>query len=104
VDEVDLFTSSNFLPRHLDMIVSLGRHRGVRFFGASRRPQDIPPLIRAQAGRIISFIQTEPRCIEWLRQVMGDAALQVRRLQRFKALEWDDSQGPGILDTYSPQG
>jgi DNA helicase HerA-like ATPase len=91
VDEIDLFTSPNFLPRHLDRIVSLGRHRNIRFYCATRRPKEIPPLIRAQAGTVISFQQTEPLDLEWCKAVMGSDAENLPTLPQYQAFEWSDS-------------
>lgn len=104
VDEVDLFTSPNFLPRHLDRIVSLGRHRNIRFFCATRRPKEIPPLIRAQAGTIISFRQTEPLDLEWCQQVMGEEAGRLPTLGQYKPVVWSDNETPQALDTSSEVG
>ena len=92
VDEVDTYCAPNFLPRHLDRIVSLGRHRDINFWCATRRPKEIPPLIRAQATRVVSFVQHEAADIEWCRQVMGDDAFTLPNLGRYKALDWQDGQ------------
>jgi hypothetical protein len=90
IDEVDLFCSPNFTPRHLDMIVSLGRHRGLSVYCATRRPKEIPATIRAQAARVISFRQSEPADLEWCRQVMGAMADRLPGLAEYQRLTWDD--------------
>jgi hypothetical protein len=90
VDECDQFMGPNFLPRHLDMLVSLGRHRDLSFIGASRRPKEIHPLIRAQASEIHSFQQTEPLDLDWCYQVMGEQTERLPTLPPFYALVWRD--------------
>lgn len=90
VDEIDTFCAPTYTPRHLDMIVSLGRHRGISFWGATRRPKEIPALIRAQANEVISYTQTEPADLDWCRQVMGERADELPGLGKYKAFEWRD--------------
>lgn len=99
VDEIDLFCSGVFVPRHLDRIVSLGRHRNIKLYCATRRPKEIPPLIRAQAGTVISFRQTEPLDLEWCKQVMGDDAENLPTLRQFEPFVWDDAQPAAPVDT-----
>ena len=94
VDEVDLFTSPTFIPRPLDKVISLGRHRGISLWVASRRPKEIHSLIRSQANRVMSFAQTEPADLEWCRQVMGSQADELPGLGQYKSLTWFDGQKP----------
>jgi YD repeat-containing protein len=92
VEEIDLFCSPQSMPRYLDMIISLGRHRGLSFVCASRRPKEIHPLIRSQANEIISYTQTEPGDLEWCQQVMGhDLASRLPELPPFESIVWRDS-------------
>jgi len=90
VEEVDQYCNSSFLPRHLDMIVSLGRHRDLSVWVASRRPKEIHPLIRSQANQVVSFAQTEPADLEWSRQVIGDLSADLPGLKKYRSLTWKD--------------
>ncbi len=91
IEEVDQFCSPSFLPKHLDMIVSLGRHRDLSVWVASRRPKEIHPLIRSQANTVISFAQTEPADLEWSAQVMGSMVEKLPRLKKFRSVTWQDT-------------
>ena len=91
VDEIDLHSSPISLSQPLEEMISLGRHRNVDFYCASRRPYLIHPLIRSQANRIYSFQQTEPRDLKWCSEVMSPNTLeQLPRLPFFKFIEWND--------------
>lgn len=90
VEEVDQFSAPTYLPRHLDMLVSLGRHRDLSVWVASRRPKEIHALIRSQANRVVSFSQTEPADLEWSRQVVGDLAGRLPSLKKFEHVTWED--------------
>lgn len=90
VEEIDLVSSPRRMPHPLERIVSIGRHYDLSLYAASRRPHAIHPHIRAQAHQITTFIQTEPRDIKWLQEVMGERALGVPRLGRFKSIDWRD--------------
>jgi len=91
VDEIDLFTSPSFLPRSLDKVVSLGRHRELSIWVATRRPKEVHPLIRSQANRVLSFAQTEPADLDWSRQVMGDMADSLPSLKQYESRCWHDT-------------
>lgn len=102
VEEVDLFSSPHSLPLPLEKIISIGRHRDLSCFVASRRAPAIHPLIRSQAARIISFTQTEPRDLDWCREVMGSEAEKLPGLRQFHFLEWRDDLPPLKPEKTSP--
>ncbi len=91
VEEVDLFCKSWKMPLPFEHMVSIGRHREISVFAVSRRPANVHPLIRSQASKVITFRQNEPRDIEWLEQVIGDAAHKVPKLRQYECLVWVDS-------------
>lgn len=91
VEEVDLFASSHSMPIPLQRLVSIGRHKEISFIAISRRPHAVHPLIRSQTNRMISFKQTEPRDIDYLRELIGEKADQIPKLSKYKFVEWDDS-------------
>ncbi len=55
VDEVDSFSTSNFMSPHFKELIKMGRHRQVNLIAACRRPHEMNPLIRSQANRFIIF-------------------------------------------------
>lgn len=74
------------LPHRLDYIrkiVRFGRHSAISLYATTQRPADIPPVIRAQITRFISFRQHEPRDIEWIRQLLGEEALTLKNLEKY---------------------
>ena len=92
VDEIDLHINSQWMPESLDNLVSLGRHRDISLYCATRRPKEIHPLIRSQAHQVISYQQTEPADLEWCRAVMGDKAEGLPTLGLHEAIVWNDTE------------
>lgn len=90
IEEVDQFCNAAYLPVSLDLIVSLGRHRDLSVWVASRRPKEIHPLIRSQANQVVSFAQTEPADLEWSRQVIGEMADRLPGLKKRESMTWND--------------
>ena len=92
VEEIDTFLSRN--PEGLDAaflnIVQRGRHRGIELIGITQRPFAVPPILRSQCKRLITFRQFEDRDITWLSGILGDRALEVPDLKQFEYLEMDN--------------
>jgi hypothetical protein len=55
IDEVDQFSTSNYMTPRFKQVVKMGRHVGVNLIAACRRPHEMNPLIRSQANRFIIF-------------------------------------------------
>lgn len=55
VDEVDQFSTSQYMPSRFKQAIKMGRHVGVNVIAACRRPHEMNPLIRSQANRFIIF-------------------------------------------------
>lgn len=55
IDEVDNFTTSQYLPMYFRRIVKYGRHRQIGLIAAARRPMEMNKLIRSQANRFVVF-------------------------------------------------
>ena len=91
VDEIDLHTNPNMLPEPFEYLVSIGRHRGISVWVISRRPYLIHSLIRSQASTVITFNQTEPRDIEWLKQVIGEQVNRLPSLKQYEPLIWQEN-------------
>ncbi len=98
VEEVDLFCKSWKMPLPFEHMISIGRHREISVIAVSRRPASIHPLIRSQASTVITFRQTEPRDIDWLEQVIGDAATKVPKLRQYESLIWEDNPATNGTD------
>jgi hypothetical protein len=82
-EEVDLVSSAGEMPEGLQRIINYGRHRGISLIALSRRAHKVPRDLTANADRIISFAQFEPRDLRYLAEYMGeDAARRVLKLGR----------------------
>lgn len=92
VEECYHFQSPASMPLGLEIIITTGRHREISFFSTTQRPQGLHPLIRSQASQIVSFVQNEPRDIQWIKDCMGEEiALKVQQLGLHKYIRWVDS-------------
>jgi hypothetical protein len=94
-EEVDLVSSAGEMPEGLQKIINYGRHRGISLIALSRRAHKVPRDLTANADRIISFAQFEPRDLRYLAEYMGeDAARRVLKLVRndtgAEYLEWEN--------------
>jgi len=88
IEEVSLYCSPSRIPTTLSKIVGQGRHSNLGIICTSQTPKQINPFLRSQAGRIISFSQTEPGHIEWCKAVMGAEAEKLPKLKPFECLDW----------------
>lgn len=92
VEEVDTFLSLNpsGLDRRFLNIIQRGRHRDIEFIGVTQRPYTMPAILRSQCKELYTFRQFEQRDIEWLRQILGDRADEVKTLPQFEYVSFID--------------
>lgn len=83
IEEISNFMTGTKVPEYLRKIVRFGRHSSISIYATTQRPADVHPLIRAQMTKLISFKQHEPRDIDWLKQVIGESALELKDLKQF---------------------
>lgn len=92
IEEIDTFVPNN--PQGLDFnfcnIVQRGRHKNIELIGITQRPYTIPPLLRSQCKRLISFRQFEQRDIDWIAAMIGGKAEEISDLKPFEYLEFDN--------------
>ena len=69
IEETDLYCTTSQIEPSLDRLVRYGRHRNLDLVFLSRRPAEVHRNITAQADVIISFRQTEPRDLEYFKQI-----------------------------------
>jgi energy-coupling factor transporter ATP-binding protein EcfA2 len=99
------------MPPQLRKIVNRGRHKNISLISTGLRFAEIPRPITAGANLFIIFHTAEPLDVEELRRRVGvEAADEIMRLHRYKALVFDvatrsyfisDSYGNVLTD---PQG
>ncbi len=83
VEEMANLMQGSRAPEYLRKITRFGRHSSISLWATTQRPADIHPVIRAQITRFISFRQHEPRDIDWIRQIIGVAADDLKNLTPF---------------------
>ena len=88
-EEIDTFCSPSGLSLAFANIIQRGRHKNIEFYGVSQRPYGIARSISAQAKEIVTFKQTEPRDIEYLKTYIGrDIEGQMETLGQYEFLRW----------------
>lgn len=102
IDEVDIVTSPVSVPEEFSKIIRYGRHRSISVIAASRRAAEVPRILTSQADEIVSFNQSEPNDVDYLKKYVGaDLAQQVYRLPKYSFVRW--TPGDTIpLDTEKP--
>lgn len=91
-EEIDIFSTSYDLSESFANIIQRGRHKNIDFFGVSQRPYRINRTVSSQAKEIVTFIQTEPRDLEYLRLYMGsDHIDKISTLPEYHYLKWSSS-------------
>jgi hypothetical protein len=69
VEEITSFVSVHSKSKSFDNLIRLGRHYRISIIGITQRAAEIPRLYTSQIDELISFLQTEPRDIQWLTTV-----------------------------------
>lgn len=93
VDEIDYFCSSHSIPKEFDEIVKRGRHQALQLIVATRRPHEIPPIIRSQVSQLITFRHIEPRDLQYLREIIDLPEEEISNLQKFNYILWTVEKG-----------
>jgi DNA segregation ATPase FtsK/SpoIIIE-like protein len=83
IEELANFVQSNYCPEYLRKIVRFGRHSSISLMATTQRPPEMPPMIRAQITKFISFKQHEPRDIDWISRIIGQDAFTLKDLDQF---------------------
>jgi len=101
-EEIDIFTTNYDLSESFANIIQRGRHRNIDFFGVSQRPYRINRTVSSQAKEIITFIQTEPRDLEYLRLYMGsDHIDKISNLPEYHYFKWTSG---GVIEIGKKKG
>ena len=90
VDEIDYFCNAHMIPRDFDEIVKRGRHQELQLIVATRRPHEIPPIIRSQISRLITFRHVEPNDLRYLQEISGVDGDRIQKLENFRYIEWNN--------------
>lgn len=71
VEEIDMYCSPYDIVAPLNQIIRYGRHKQISILGASRRAAEVSRHLTAQADCIVSFLQTEPRDIQYMKSKLS---------------------------------
>jgi len=93
VDEIDYFCSTHQIPKEFDEIVKRGRHQALNLLVATRRPHEIPPIIRSQVSTLITFRHIEPRDVQYLKEIIDLPEEEISHLEEFNYIRWDVNEG-----------
>lgn len=84
IEEVTNFANERSVDKTFDTIVRFGRHQGVSLIGITQRFANVPRLLTSQMDIIISFVQTEPRDIQYICMVVGQRGESIKDLAPYK--------------------
>ncbi len=65
-DELQMLIGTHTIPQELRCILQTGRRYGLDCVLVSQQPNELHNKVRAQLTEVVSFVQAEPRAIEWL--------------------------------------
>lgn len=97
IEEASFFCSPFVLPTELSRLIRYGRHRDISMIFISRRPSELHRDVTAQSDVVVSFAQSEPRDIAYLKAYAGKDIRAVQTLPPFKCLAWTPQGGSGKL-------
>lgn len=90
VDESSLLQSPNYMNRHLERVIRMGRHQDVRVYITQHSPRDSFRTMRSLPTSQVFFKLTDAldleKCAEFTSK---EAAARVRDLESFCFLEWN---------------
>lgn len=89
IDEFHLYGNAWSMPKSLQRIFRMGRHRGIDVIGITHRFIDLPQIIITQCDALIMFRQQGIRDIEAIERVTDtETAERVMQLREHEFLEY----------------
>jgi hypothetical protein len=99
VEEIGLISQPNYLPKSLDKIVRLGRHRWINLVWTSQRIAEVSKRLTSATDRFYIFRHTEPRDLDALAERCGSGvAERVSELGLHDFVEFDVLSGEIVED------
>jgi len=91
VEELDRYSRPLALSRPLKNIVQDGRHQNIELIGVTQRPHGIDKLLTSQAKQMFIFNTTEPRDIDYFKDVVGyEVVKKIAALEEYQYVKWLD--------------
>ncbi len=95
VEEIDCFCGvlSSSLDESFRQLIQRGRHRDITLIGVTQRPASVARLLTSQAKQMSIFNTTEPRDIDYFKQVIGERIVPMfEQLKQYEFISWQDGQ------------
>jgi hypothetical protein len=96
IEEIERYATVHFMPEGLKRIIDIGRHRGIGLYCTCRRAKRIHGDINFNADHIIVFAQHRPQDKYYLREWIGEKAMQIDNLAPFHFLHYDNDYGKTV--------
>lgn len=91
VEELDRYARPLAMSRPFKEVVQRGRHYRVELIGITQRPHGIDKLLTSQAKQMFIFNTTEPRDIDYFKDVVGyEVVKKIAALQQYEYVKWQD--------------
>lgn len=91
VEELDRFARPLAMSREFKEVVQRGRHHRVELIGITQRPHGIDKLLTSQAKQMLIFNTTEPRDIDYFKDVVGyEVVKKIAMLEEYQYVKWTD--------------
>lgn len=90
IEEAGFYCSPTLIPDAVSKLVRYGRHRAISQIYIAQRPSALHRDMTSQSDLIVSFVQTEPRDVDYLRATVGPEAEDVRTLKGHDFRAWGD--------------
>jgi energy-coupling factor transporter ATP-binding protein EcfA2 len=87
LEEASKWGTANTMLDEVRWFLQYGRHNRISVLLVARRPQEIDRMGTAQADTVVSFVQHEPRDLEYIRKLGGEDA--EKRIAALGEFEWD---------------
>lgn len=92
IEEIDAVCTPFDIPEPMQAIIQRGRHKNIELIGVTPAPFGIHRDLTRQAKDIFIFRTSEPRDIQYLRQLLGDRIEpKLAALEQYEFVQWSDS-------------
>jgi hypothetical protein len=93
IEEVDRYARPLAMCLPFKEIIQRGRHQNIALIGVTQRPHGVDRLLTSQAKRMCIFNTSEPRDVEYFKDVVGDlVAGKIAELKQYEFVEWIDGK------------
>jgi hypothetical protein len=88
LEECDIYTDSHYIHSEISNLIKYGRHFNRSLIWVSRSPFEINRFLTRQTDILISFLQTEPRDIEYLSNFIFNKNIAALNYANYEYASW----------------